>query len=401
MTGLTPAEQQLLEPIAAQPTLDRLLDWAAVNSGSGNLAGLSTMAARLADAFAGLPGAIELIEPAPVTAIGADGGERAVTCGRHLVLRVRPEATKRVLLTGHMDTVYSADDPFQRCDWLDAETLHGPGTADMKGGIALMLAGLSAFEHSNPKLGYDVLINSDEETGSLSSAPLIRSLAAGKLAALTYEPAVAPGVLAGARPGSGNFSAVVHGRSAHAGRNPRDGRNALLAAADLALRLAAVQGPGLSINPAKIDGGAPNNRVPDLAVLRFNIRPQTPAAAAAAQAHIAELIAQVAAAHEVSIELHGGFSRPPKPVDPAAERLFALVTRAAADLGQDCARADTGGVCDGNNIAACGVPVVDTMGAVGGAIHSPDEFLKVASLAERARLTALTLHRLDHTGLAA
>jgi glutamate carboxypeptidase len=81
--------------------------------------------------------------------------------------------------------------------------------------------------------------------------------------------------------------------------------------------------------------------------------------------------------------------------------LFALVARAAADLGQNCARADTGGVCDGNNIAACGVPVVDTMGAVGGAIHSPDEFLKVASLAERARLTALTLHRLDCDGLEA
>ncbi len=400
MNTLTPAEQRLLEPIAAAPILAQVLDWAAINSGTGHLAGLAAMAARLADACAALPGSIELVEPAPVTAIGADGREGAVAHGRHLVLRVRPDAARRVLLTGHMDTVFGVDDPFQCCDWIDAETLHGPGTADMKAGIALMLAGLSAFERVDPALGYDLLINSDEETGSLSSAPLIRALATGKLAALTYEPALAPGVLAGARPGSGNFSVVVHGRSAHAGRNPRDGRNALLAAADLAMRLAAAQGPELSINPARIDGGGPNNRVPDLAVLRFNIRPQTPAAAALAQAHIAELIAGIAAAHEVSIELHGGFSRPPKPVDVAAERLFALVTRAATDLGQPCARADTGGVCDGNNIAACGVPVVDTMGAVGGAIHSPDEFLKVASLAERAKLTALTLYRLDREGFA-
>ncbi len=400
MTGLTPAEQRLLDQIASAPMLEQVLDWAAVNSGSGNLAGLAEMAARLTDAFAVLPGSIALVDPAPVSAIAADGREMGVECGRHLVLRVRPEAARRVLLTGHMDTVYGKDDPFQICDWLDAETLHGPGTADMKGGLALMLAGLIAFERSDPALGYDVLINSDEETGSLSSAPLIQELAAGKLAALTYEPALAPGVLAGARPGSGNFSALVHGRSAHAGRNPRDGRNALLAAADLALRLAAAQGPELSINPAKIDGGGANNRVPDLAVLRFNIRPQTPAGAASAQAMIAELTALIAAAHEVTIDLHGGFSRSPKPVDPAAERLFALVTRAAADLGQPCTRADTGGVCDGNNIAACGVPVVDTMGAVGGAIHSPDEFLTVSSLAERARLTALTLHRLDRDGWA-
>lgn len=398
MTGLSPSEQTLVEPIEPAPMLAQVFAWAAVNSGTGNLAGLADMASRLAEAFAALPGEIAMVDAAPVTAIAVDGREAAVTNGRHLVLRVRPDATRRVLLTGHMDTVYSADDPFQQCDWIDAETLHGPGTADMKAGLALMLAGLSAFERSNPEMGYDVLINSDEETGSLSSASLIRALAAGKLAALTYEPALAAGVLAGARPGSGNFSAVVRGRSAHAGRNPRDGRNALLAAADLAMRLAALGGPDLSVNPARIDGGGPNNRVPDLAVLRFNIRPQTPAAATWAQARIAELSAQVAAAHEVSIELHGGFSRPPKPVDPAAERLFTLVTRAAADLGQICSRADTGGVCDGNNIAACGVPVVDTMGAVGGAIHSPDEFLKVASLAERAKLTALTLYRLDRAG---
>jgi glutamate carboxypeptidase len=401
MTGLTPTEQQLIEPIAALPLQEQVLDWAAVNSGTGNLAGLAEMAGRLAQAFAVLPGVIQLVEPAPVTAIGTEGREVAVACGQHLVLRVRPDAPRRVLLTGHMDTVFAANDPFQHCNWIDPETLHGPGTADMKGGLALMLAGLVAFERSGPALGYDVMINSDEETGSLSSAPLIRQLALGKLAALTYEPALAPGILAGARPGSGNFSAIVRGRSAHAGRNPRDGRNAVLAAADLALQLAAAQSPELSINPARIDGGGPNNRVPDLAVLRFNIRPQTPAAATAAQSLIGELVAQVAATHDVSIELHGGFSRPPKPVDIGAEQLFALVTKAASDLGRDYTCANTGGVCDGNNIAACGVPVVDTMGAVGGAIHSPDEFLKIASLVDNARLTALTLHRLDLAGLTA
>jgi glutamate carboxypeptidase len=91
-----------------------------------------------------------------------------------------PQASRRVLLTGHMDTVFAADHPFQACRWLDAETVNGPGTADMKGGLALMLAALHAFEATAPALGYDVMINSDEETGSLSSAPLIRELAAGQ-----------------------------------------------------------------------------------------------------------------------------------------------------------------------------------------------------------------------------
>jgi glutamate carboxypeptidase len=127
--------------------------------------------------------------------------------------------------------------------------LGGPGVADMKGGIAVMLAALKAVEASPlaGSVGYEVVINSDEEVGSPGSAALIAAAARGKTAALTYEPSALPdGTLAGARPGSGNFSLVVAGRSAHAGRNPDDGRNALLAAAELALRLAEAKGAGLA-----------------------------------------------------------------------------------------------------------------------------------------------------------
>jgi glutamate carboxypeptidase len=401
MTGLSGEEQGLLSPVEPGPILARTLDWAAINSGTGNLAGLGIMAQRLADAFAALPGELRLVDPAPVAKVDPQGQPRAVENGRHLVLSVRPGAARRVLLTGHMDTVFGPDHPFQSCDWIDSETLRGPGTADMKGGLSLMLEGLVAFERGTPGLGYDVLINSDEETGSLSSAALISELARGKLAALTYEPALPDGAMARARPGSGNYSAVIRGRSAHAGRNPQDGRNAVLAAADLALRLAAGRREGLSVNPARIEGGAPNNVVPDLAILHFNLRPRTPELADAARAMIDEAVAAVAAAHDVSIHLHGQVSRPPKPVGPATEALYGLVSRAAADLGQPMHWKDSGGVCDGNNIAACGVPVLDTMGALGGAIHSPDEFLLTASLATRARLTALVLHRIDRHGVPA
>jgi glutamate carboxypeptidase len=96
----------------------------------------------------------------------------------------------------------------------------------------------------------------------------------------------------------------------------------------------------------------------------------------------------------VKIELHGGFGRPPKPLTPQAEALFELVRQAGTDLGQHIGWQPSGGVCDGNNIAACGVPVVDTMGVRGGKIHSMEEFLIVDSLAERAALSALTILRL-------
>jgi glutamate carboxypeptidase len=396
---LAAGEHDLTDGIAPGPILDRVLEWSAINSGTGNLAGLSAMADKLADAFAVLPGEVTFRNPSAVERIDAQGHVQPVTCGKHFALSVRPRAERRVLLTGHMDTVYPADHPFQHCDLLDAEMLRGPGTADMKGGLSLMLAGLLAFEETSPALGYDVMINSDEETGSLSSAALIGELAQGKLAALTYEPALPDGMMARARPGSGNFTATITGRSAHAGRNPQDGRNAVVAAGDFALRLSRTVRPGLTVNPARIDGGGPNNVVPDLALLRFNMRPSAPEREREAREAIDTLVAAVSIEHDVTIQVHGGFARPAKPITPAAERLFALVSAAATDLGVPIDWKDTGGVCDGNNIAACGVPVIDTMGARGGAIHSPDEFLAVPSLVERARLTALVLHRLDREGL--
>ena len=243
------------------------------------------------------------------------------------------------------------------------------------------------------------MINSDEEVGSLASARLIEQAAQGKRAALTFEPSALPdGTLAGSRPGSGNFSFTVRGKSAHAGRNPEDGRNALIAAADLALRLKAGVGPSLSVNPAKIDGGSPNNVVPDLAILRVNLRPATAKDQASAQALIEASVAEVAAAHDVAIDIHGHFARPPKPMTPALVQLFGIVRQAGADLGQTIGWKSTGGVCDGNNIAACGVPVIDTMGARGGSIHSMEEYLIVESLGERAALSALTILRLAAEG---
>ncbi len=399
---LSPLESALTQSAAAAPMRAQVERWAAINTGTTNLAGLAQVASLLADSFSALPGELRLVDPTPEESIAPDGSVRTVARGQHLHLAVRPHANRRVLLTGHMDTVFPADHAFQSLTEIEPGVINGPGVADMKGGIAVMLAALVAFETSPgaSALGYDVLINSDEETGSLTSAPLIAELARGKIAALTFEPAALPdGTLAGARPGSGNFSFTVTGKSAHAGRNPEDGRNALLAAADLALRLGALKRAGLSVNPARIDGGGPNNVVPDHAVLRVNLRPATPEDEAGAKAGIAAIVAEIAAQHDVSIHTHGGFGRPPKPMGARAEALFGLVRECGADLGQSIAWQSTGGVCDGNNIAARGVPVVDTMGVRGGAIHSSNEYLIVDSLSERAMLSALTLHRLANGAL--
>lgn len=398
--GLTATEAAAVDAARTAPMLAQVERWVAVNSGTRNLTGLAAMAGQLADAFAVLPGELTMVEPAPVEMVDTSGTVQPLAHGRHLHLRVRPEAPVQMLFTGHMDTVFPADHPFQTATWLPGGILNAPGSADMKGGLSLMLAALRAVEATSAaaRLGYEVVINSDEETGSFASAALIAAAAQGKVAALTYEPALPDGTLAGARGGTGNFSIVVRGRSAHAGRNPRDGRNALVAAADLALRLSQLMTDDLSVNPARIEGGGPNNVVPDLAILRVNFRPASPDAIDRAAAAVHARAAEIAAAHDVSVHVHGGFNRPPKPLDPGAERLFGLVRQAGADLDIPVAWKATGGVCDGNNIAACGVPVVDTMGARGGAIHSQEEFLIADSLPERAALSALTILRIVEKG---
>ena len=397
MGELSNIEQSAVERAAAEPMLDQVLEWSALNSGSRNLPGLERMAAVFADAFSVLPGRLELVDAAPVEAVDAEGRTIAIEHGRNLHLKVRPEAPSQLLFTGHMDTVFALDHAFQQTRWLEDGVLNGPGVADMKGGLAVMLAALKAVESNGmaDAIGYEVIINSDEEVGSLGSAALIAEAARSKRAALTYEPSALPdGTLAAARPGSGNFSFVVHGKSAHAGRNPEDGRNAIVAAAELALRLEGLIRDGLTVNSSRIEGGGPSNVVPDLAVLRVNMRPRTPEIEAEAKRQIEEIVAVVAVERDVAIHAHGGFGRPPKPMTAEMEKLFGLVKQAGADLGQQIGWKATGGVCDGNNIAACGVPVVDTMGVRGGKIHSMEEFLITGSLGERAALSALTILRI-------
>lgn len=391
----------VVETAIAAPMLDQVLQWSAVNSGSRNLTGLATMASLLTDAFSGLPGVIELRPAAPATFIAPDGREEALPLGDNILLTVRPDAPLQLLFTGHMDTVFPANSGFRHCT-MDGDLLNGPGVADMKGGIAVMLAALRAFEASplQARIGYQLVLNSDEEIGSPGSAPLLRETARGKQAAFTYEPSALPdGTLAGARPGSGNFSIIVAGRSAHAGRNPADGRNAVLAAADIALRLERLAGEGLSVNPARIDGGDANNVVPDHAILRVNIRPLSADRQRMAEAAMQAIVTAVAQARDVAVNIHGDFGRPSKTLDPQALALLNLVSACGRRLSQRIGWRDTGGVCDGNNIAACGVPVVDTMGVRGGSIHSPDEYLIVPSLGERAALTALLLCTLAREGM--
>lgn len=368
--------------------------WSAINSGSFEPEGLKRMRAEVLAAVAALPGEVREIELQPSQRVRPDGEIIEVHHGASVRVRVRPEAPIQVALTGHYDTVFPAAHPFQK-PWREGDKLRGPGTADMKGGIAVMLAALRAFEATpgDKRVGYEVLLSPDEEVGSMASAPLLAELGARAHVGMTYEPALADGALVDARKGSGNFSLIVKGRAAHVGRAFADGRNAVIAAADAALALNALNGQreGVTFNVGAIDGGSAVNVVPDRAVLRFNVRAPDADGAAWGAAQARRITETADAREGISAHLHGGITRPPKPLNDQQRTIVRWTREAGQALGLDLKFQASGGVCEGNNLAAAGCPNIDTLGPCGGGLHSDQEFALISTFSERAKLSFLLL----------
>lgn len=373
-----------------------LIQWANINSGSFNIEGIDAYRDVLQRGFAPLLDDQDQIEviALPTFEVVNDAGEiidQAVANG--LIIRKRPTASKRVLLCGHMDTVFPKSHHFQDCQYLDDNTINGPGVADMKGGILVMLTALEALEsHECAKnIGWDVFLSPDEEIGSQASASVFPQFAKHSLG-MIYEPSLPDGEFVGQRKGSGNFSLVVKGRAAHAGREFYAGRNAIAKLAKIVAEMHALNDPAheTTLNIGTISGGQALNVVPELAIAKFNIRV---ASDADADAILAQVDAIIDKHREPDYEIfrHGVVSRPAKPMDEAQTALFALLKQINDALGLPTKIIATGGCCDGNNFKALGLPNVDTLGVRGGSIHSDKEFILLDSLCERAKVSALLL----------
>lgn len=393
---ILPTDQAVLDHVAArgQAIVQRAIDWSNLNSGSRNAVGLEAVLVRLEAEARLLDATCERIATTPSTSIGDDGTVRQEAHADALKITQRPNAPIQVVLTGHYDTVFPAESTFQTVTTRPDGALNGPGIADMKGGISVMLAALEAFETHPDKdnVGWTVLLSPDEEIGSPASAPLLAELGARGHVGMTYEPALADGTLAGARKGSGNYHLIVTGKAAHAGRAFHEGANAVAGAAIIAARLHALNGQreGVTVNVAKISGGGALNVVADNAVVRFNVRVPD----AQSSAWISETVQQIATEPPfpgLTLDLHGGMTRAPKPMDASQTALFEAVRDTSSLLGQTIAWKPSGGVCEGNNLHAAGLPNIDTLGVLGGDIHSDQEFAWPASFVERAQLSALIL----------
>jgi glutamate carboxypeptidase len=384
--------------IAALPArtaeLGALLErWANINSGSGHAAGLARMADTLRADFS------HAFPAATIEEINTDAPGFNPSGSRALRIRLRPAAPTQIFLCGHYDTVYEADDAFQVCRWLDATTLNGPGVADMKGGLVTILAALQAFEATPhaASVGWEVLLTPDEETGSHGTAHLFRGAARDHQFGFVFEPGRPNGNIIHSRKGTGGLVATCHGRAAHAAKVPNDGRSAILALAEFLLDAAKIPSemPDVMVNVGNIRGGtAATNVVPHFAESEIDIRITKIADSEPLLARFQALADRINTRDGIKLTLKGGFNRPPKECLPAEEAVFPEWQRAARDVGvPEFTWVHGGGGSDGNFLTAGGLPNLDGIGPIGDNLHSDREFCRVETIAPRAQIVALFLHR--------
>ena len=298
----------------------------------------------------------------------------------------------RLLLIGHMDTVFDPGTVAARPFRVAAGRAYGPGVSDMKGGLLSGLHALAALRRAGGPLPFERLTfiaNPDEEIGSPTSTPIIRAAAAEADLCLVLECARANGDIVSSRKGILDARLTVHGRAAHAGVEPEKGRSAILAAAHLVPALHALSGrwPGVTCNVGVLHGGTRPNVVAEEATLEVDLRAVARADLEAAEAAVRELIA-APAVPDVTIEFEPMARWWPMERLERSGRLVDLAVATAGHLGFALHDAATGGASDANTTAGMGVPSIDGLGPIGGSDHSPAEYLEVGSIVPRTTLLA-------------
>ncbi len=364
---------------AAVPALlDELQTWVDVDSGTFDKAGVDAVGALVHRRLAGA-GLDVTVHP-------------QAEYGDCLVARRAGAGRLRLLLVGHMDTVYPSGAVAERPFTITDGRAYGPGIFDMKSGI---LAGITALELVGPAIldrfaSITFLCNSDEEVGSPASTPLVRALAAEADAVLVLEPSRHLGNVTVARKGIATYTLTVAGLSAHAGVAPDAGRNAILELSHLIVALQALHGsiPTVSVNVGAVTGGGRRNVVPAHAEALFEMRAANQAAFDAGRAAIAALVAAPRTVPDTVATLTPGPTHLPLELTEGARKLIAIAEAASAELGITITPISIGGASDGNTTGGMGIPTLDGLGLIGKHSHHPEEHILVRAIPPRLALLA-------------
>ena len=384
-----------------QPEMEKLLAaWVDQNTGTWNSVGLEAFAPQVAEALQALGFEVK-IEPGVLFEYP---DRKEARTGPLIVAerkaQIAPERARHFLLLGHADTVFEVDSSFQKYapDPVNPHRALGPGVIDMKGGLVVMLYALRALAESGDlaRSDYTVLVNSDEEIGSLGSRPRIEAEARRGQLGFVFEPTREGGEMARSRSGVGQFHLSVEGVASHVATSQRDGRSAIVALAKKVLAIEALTDydRGIILNVGTISGGTKRNIVPGHAEAWIDVRYEEIEQGKEVQRAL-ERIAMANDGAGTSAVLWGMLHRAPKPETPEVTRLLSAHRKLSAELHYGTPEAvHSAGVTDGSIMAEAGLPTLDSMGVRGGGAHTDGEYIELPSLSERATIAAILLRQL-------
>lgn len=368
------AETEILE------LLERLVN---IDSGTFDKPGVDAVGAALAQQYEALGFKVEKDEQA----------ER----GDNLLITHRDAVDPDILIVAHMDTVFPkgtvAARPFSR----DEQRAYGPGVVDMKGSQATTLHALKYLIATGSEAHRRVrlVLNTDEEIGSVHSRRLIEEQAKLSRYALIVEPSDDEGTLITGRRGGGKYDLHIRGVAAHSGAEPEKGRSAIADLAHKIVKLHALTdaSSGVHVNVGIVEGGTSGNTIAPNAFAKIDLRMEAAQQAIEYDGRIRE-IAAAADIEGTSTELIGGITRPPTIRTEGSDRLFAIVVEEAAKVGETITGKRVGSGSDGNLTSALGIPTIDGLGPRGGNLHEADEYLRIDTLVPRTKLLAALIKRL-------
>ncbi|MEC6796593.1 M20 family metallopeptidase [Photobacterium sp. S4TG1] len=309
--------------------------------------------------------------------------------GTGLEVRNKPDADHiDVMLIGHMDTVFPVGTAAARPMTHDNERAYGPGVSDMKSGLLSVVYALRDLDPSAlDTLSICVCMNPDEEIGSLHSEAWLKSVAVNAKHVLVAEAARADGSLVKARKGMARYRLSFHGKAAHAGNEPQNGRSAITEMAHWILAINTMTNfeSGTTLNAGVVSGGAGANIVPEFAQVVVDVRFWDNDEYAAVDAQIRTLT-ETPFVDGVTIKVEREAHKPSMVPSPQTEVLMAQVEAVGKELGIDITWQAVGGGSDANLTAVLGIPTLDGLGPIGAGFHSADEWLDLASIEPRIRL---------------
>lgn len=376
--------------VTLKSSIELLKQLVTINTGSYNIDGINSCINLLISSFSRFNCSHEKI-----TSADHKSQERCTA----IVFSKNPDAKHRCLLSIHLDTVFDYDSSFRSFTLMPNNQATGPGVIDAKGGIVVLyntLALLEASDLSNT-LGWTVVISTDEEIGSPYSKQLLSRLAPKHNFALVFEPALDNGDIINQRPASANITLHSHGKAAHAGRGVQSGNNAIVHLLDFIQAIKAstpLQSSEHTINIGTITGGSRENVIPDLASACLNARFFSDDRLQCFLDQCKAIAQHLTKTTSANLSVIISSLRPAKPITPMATQLHECLLEASQELNLDIAIKASFGVSDANFIAAAGIPVLDTIGAVGYAMHTHNETIQLESLVSRSQLAFLCIKKM-------